>query len=117
MSIVYIRFIIIYTLFFTVQLSAIMDKKKSKKWSFFTQTKDDKVKCDLCHSLYSVKGGSTTNFKKHLMKKYRSTYQTIISCSVSDTWVSEAAVVVAPIPSTSTSRESTNSAIKTNETN
>ncbi|CAH0397162.1 unnamed protein product [Chilo suppressalis] len=60
-----------------------MDKKRSKLWGFFTQTKDDKAKCDLCHSLYSVKGGSTTNLKKHLMKKHRPTYETIVPGSVS----------------------------------
>ncbi|CAG5020988.1 unnamed protein product [Parnassius apollo] len=71
------------------------------------QTKDDKAKCDLCHSLYSVKGGSTTNLKKHLMKKHRSSYETIIPCSMSDE-----AVLEAPIPSTSASTESTNPVIK-----
>lgn len=74
---------------------------------FFTQTKDDKVKCDLCNSLYSVKGGSTTNLKKHLMKKHRSAYQT----------VSDAADLEASIPSTSSSTKSTNHVIQTNETN
>lgn len=88
-----------------------MDKKRSKLWSFFTEDKDDKVKCDLCNSLYSVKGGSTTNLKKHLMKKHRPTYETIFSCSESNTTVLEA-----PIPSTSTSTVS-NPVIKTNETN
>lgn len=89
-----------------------MDKKRSKLWSFFTQSTDDKAKRDLCNSLYSVKGGSTTNLKKHLMKKHRSTYETIIPCSVSD-----AAVLEAPIPSTSASTESTNVLTKKNETN
>lgn len=89
-----------------------MDKKRSKLWSFFTQAKDDKAKCDLCNSLYSVKGGSTTNLKKHLMKKHRLTYDTIFSCSVLDT-----AVLETPILSISASTESTNSVIKTNETN
>ncbi|RVE45429.1 hypothetical protein evm_009947 [Chilo suppressalis] len=86
-----------------------MDKKRSKLWGFFTQTKDDKAKCDLCHSLYSVKGGSTTNLKKHLMKKHRPTYETIVPGSVS-----VAAALEAP---TSASTESTNPVIITNETN
>ncbi|CAH0715459.1 unnamed protein product, partial [Brenthis ino] len=93
-----------------------MDKKRSNLWSFFTQTKDDKAKCDLCNSLYSIKGGSTTNLKKHLLKKHRSTYETIIPCSVSD-----AAVLKASIPSTSSNTETTNPVIKSislrNETN
>lgn len=59
-----------------------------------------------------MKGGSTTNLKKHLIKKHRSTYETIITCSVSD-----AAVLEAPIPSTLSSTKSTNPAIKTNATN
>ncbi|CAH0730417.1 unnamed protein product, partial [Brenthis ino] len=67
------------------------------------KTKDDKAKCDLCNSLYSIKGGSTTNLKKHLLKKHRSTYETIIPCSVSD-----AAVLKASIPSTSSNTETTN---------
>lgn len=83
-----------------------MAKKRSKIWSFFTESKDDKVKCDLCNSLYSVKGGSTTNLKKHLMKKHRPTYETIIPCSESNATVLE--------PSTSTSTEPNP---KTNETN
>ncbi|XP_045766856.1 E3 SUMO-protein ligase ZBED1-like [Maniola jurtina] len=89
-----------------------MNNKRSKLWGFFTQTKDDKAKCDLCNSLYSVKGGSTTNLKKHLIKKHRSTYETIIPCSVSD-----AAVLEAPIPSTSSNTESIQPVNKTNESN
>ncbi|CAH2101172.1 unnamed protein product [Euphydryas editha] len=77
-----------------------MDRKRSRLWSFFTLTSNDKAKCDLCNSFYSVKGGSTTNLKKHLMKKHRSTYETIIPCSVTDTAVLE------PIPLTSASSES-----------
>lgn len=51
-----------------IYLPATMDKKRSKLWGFFTQVKDDKAKCDLCKSLYSVKGGSTTNLIKHLVQ-------------------------------------------------
>lgn len=93
-----------------------MDKKRSKLWSFFTQAKDDKAKCDLCNLLYLVKCSSTTNLIKHLVKKHRSTYETIIPCCVSD-----AAVLDTPVPSTSSSStESNNPVIKvislTNET-
>ncbi|XP_074030331.1 E3 SUMO-protein ligase ZBED1-like [Leptinotarsa decemlineata] len=88
-----------------------MDKKRSKLWSFFTEDKDDKVKCDLCKSLYSVKGGSTTNLKKHLIKKHRPTYESIFLCSASN-----ATVLEAPIPSTSTSTVS-NPVINSNEKN
>lgn len=78
-----------------------MDKKRSKLWFFFTQSKDDdKAKCDLCNSMYSVKGGSITNLKKHLIKKHRSTYETMSDET--------------PIPLTSAS---TNPRIKTNEIN
>lgn len=94
-----------------------MDKKRSKLWSFFTQTNNDKAKCDLCHSMYSVKGGSTTNLKKHLMKKHRPAYETIIPFSVSDAVVPEASVVVVSSTSSSTNTESTNPVIKRNETN
>lgn len=89
-----------------------MDKKRSKLWGFFTQVKDDKAKCHLCKSLYSVKGGSTTNLKKHLLKKHRSTYETINPCSGSDV-----AVLEAPESSTSASTESTIPEIKTNDKN
>lgn len=44
-------------------LPATIDKKRSKLWSFFMQSKDDKAKCDLFYSLYLVKGGYTTNLK------------------------------------------------------
>lgn len=55
-----------------------MDRKRSKLWQFFTEATPDKAKCDLCHTLYSVKGGSTTNLKKHMIKKHRPSYEAIV---------------------------------------
>ncbi|CAG5001813.1 unnamed protein product [Parnassius apollo] len=78
--------------------------KKQNMWT----TEDDVA---FLGSLDYVKGGSTTNLKKHLMKKHRSSYETIIPCSMSDE-----AVLEAPIPSTSASTESTNPVIKKSET-
>lgn len=54
-----------------------MDGKRSKLWTFFSQQSENKAKCDLCLSLYSVKGGSTANLKKHLISKHRPSYESL----------------------------------------
>nr|CAH7714552.1 unnamed protein product [Callosobruchus chinensis] len=51
-----------------------MEGKRSKLWHFFSKASEGKAKCDICLSSYSIKGGSTTNLKKHLMTKHRSSY-------------------------------------------
>lgn len=56
----------------------LLDRKRSKLWTFFTKDSDGKAKCDLCHSSYSVRGGLTTNLKKHLSTKHRSSYDTLL---------------------------------------
>lgn len=56
-----------------------MDGKRSKIWHFFTKESENKAKCDLCHSLYSIKGGSTTNLNKHLKTKHHPSYDNLFS--------------------------------------
>lgn len=60
-----------------------MEKKRSKVWTFFTPVTEDKAKCDLCQTLYSVKGGSTTNLKKHLRHKHKTLYPYDITVTTS----------------------------------
>lgn len=56
-----------------------MDGKRSKIWHFFTKESENKAKCDLCHSLYSIKGGSTTNLNKHLKTNHHPSYDNLFS--------------------------------------
>lgn len=42
---------------------------KSDVWQYFTIVGSDKVKCDLCKTVYSSKGG-ISNMKKHLKNKH-----------------------------------------------
>lgn len=43
---------------------------------------DSKAKCDLCQTFYSIKGGSTTNLRKHLIIKHKSSYESIAPQSI-----------------------------------
>lgn len=49
-----------------------LSQKKSDIWLHFSPLSDNKAKCNLCHSIYSHKGGSTSNLKKHLQHKHPS---------------------------------------------
>lgn len=54
-------------------------RKRSKLWTFFTAINEGKAKCDICQTIYSTKGGSTTNLKKHLAHKHVVSYRCIVS--------------------------------------
>ncbi|CAH1998475.1 unnamed protein product [Acanthoscelides obtectus] len=56
-----------------------MEGKRSKIWQFFSKETENKAKCDICQCSYSIKGGSTTNLKKHLMTKHRPSYDSVFS--------------------------------------
>lgn len=58
-----------------------MDYKRSRVWTIFTSVGGEKAKCDLCKNLYSIKGGSTSNLRKHLLAKHLATYEQIFSLS------------------------------------
>ncbi|KFM75423.1 Zinc finger BED domain-containing protein 6, partial [Stegodyphus mimosarum] len=46
-------------------------RKFSLVWQHFSYTnEDEKVMCDICKDLLSIKGGSTGNLKKHLQRKH-----------------------------------------------
>lgn len=45
-------------------------QKRSDIWNYFTITTKDKAKCTLCNTVYSYKGGTTSNLKKHLSSKH-----------------------------------------------
>lgn len=45
-----------------------MAPKTSSVWEFFTLLSDEKAKCDICKSVFSYKGSSTSNLNKHLQR-------------------------------------------------
>ena len=48
-----------------------MATKKSEVWKLFIQTGDTKVKCNLCASVLTYKGGSTSAMKNHLKNVHK----------------------------------------------
>lgn len=57
-----------------------MDKKKSDIWKLFSTTSQtDCAKCALCHGIFSFKGGSVTNLKRHIMRKHPASWLSISS--------------------------------------
>lgn len=47
-----------------------MSQKKSAIWLHFEEVNNNKAKCNLCHSLYSYHGGTTSNLRKHIRTKH-----------------------------------------------
>lgn len=47
-----------------------MSGKTSAIWLHFSAVSTDKAKCNLCNTIYSYKGGTTGNLKKHLKAKH-----------------------------------------------
>ncbi|CAG9840667.1 unnamed protein product [Diabrotica balteata] len=45
-------------------------QKRSDIWNYFTLQSKDRAECNHCGSLYSYKGGTTSNLKKHLASKH-----------------------------------------------
>lgn len=45
-------------------------QKRSSIWLHFTSVSSEKAKCDICSAMFSYKGGSTSNLKKHLTAKH-----------------------------------------------
>ncbi|CAG9840674.1 unnamed protein product [Diabrotica balteata] len=43
---------------------------RSNVWNYFTKLSCEKSKCDLCGNLISIKGGSSTNIRRHLKTKH-----------------------------------------------
>lgn len=81
----YVTYVYIFFVLVCLNLLNItMDGKRSKLWTFFSKESDNKAKCDLCLSLYSVKGGSTANLKKHLMSKHRASYDSLFQSAESE---------------------------------
>lgn len=48
------------------------NQKKSAVWLHFTPVSDVKAKCNLCKTIYSYRGGSVSNLRKHLKTKHGS---------------------------------------------
>ncbi|XP_028153494.2 E3 SUMO-protein ligase ZBED1-like [Diabrotica virgifera virgifera] len=44
--------------------------KRSEIWLHFSPSSDGKAKCNICGIIYSYKGGSTSNLKKHISIKH-----------------------------------------------
>ncbi|XP_055842657.1 E3 SUMO-protein ligase ZBED1-like [Episyrphus balteatus] len=81
-----------------------MERKRSLLWNFFSHIPNnpDAVKCDLCLSTYSTKGGSSTNLKKHLMTRHRPSYDNLFSSPRPITTVAPTEQPSEPSVSTST---------------
>lgn len=45
-------------------------QKKSAIWLHFEVVNDLKAKCNLCRSVYSSFGGTTSNLRKHMRNKH-----------------------------------------------
>lgn len=45
-------------------------QKKSPIWVHFSELGGEKAKCNLCQNVYSYKGGTTGNLRKHLRTKH-----------------------------------------------
>lgn len=58
-----------------------MERKRSWFWAFFSRESENKSKCNLCHLLYSIKGGSPTNLKKHVLIKHHAPYDSLFLSS------------------------------------
>lgn len=66
-----------------------MERKRSKLWNFFSEEADNKAKCDLCKSVYSVKGGSTTNLQKHMSTKHVASFNNLFPSNQSEVSTSQ----------------------------
>ncbi|CAG9828575.1 unnamed protein product [Diabrotica balteata] len=44
-------------------------QKKSAIWLHFTSVNEEKVKCNICSTIYSHKSGTTSNLRKHMKTK------------------------------------------------
>lgn len=49
--------------------------KTSEIWRHFNQINDNNAKCSYCSSVYSYKGGSTSNLNRHLKRKHSIQYE------------------------------------------
>lgn len=45
-------------------------QKRSNIWIHFSIISNEKAKCHICKNIYSYKGGSLSNLKKHLKNKH-----------------------------------------------
>lgn len=43
---------------------------RSNVWNHFTKLTFEKAKCDICGTIISIKGGSSTNIRRHLKTKH-----------------------------------------------